>query len=59
MIHSIVTIEAIQAKARAAHAAGAGRDDHEMNWHSPALATWQEEWDRCEAAAKEAEGAEA
>jgi hypothetical protein len=50
MIHSIVTIEAIQAKARAAHAAGAGRDDHEMNWHSPALATWQEEWDRCEAA---------
>lgn len=47
---SIVSIESIREKARAAHAAGRGRDDHQMNWHSPALATWQEEWDRCEAA---------
>lgn len=48
----IVSIETIRAKARAAHAAGRGRNDHHMNWHAPARATWQDEWDRCEAAAQ-------
>lgn len=50
MTESIVTIDCIRAKARAAHAAGRGRDEHHMNWHAPALVTWQDEWDRCEAA---------
>lgn len=49
MIPSIVSIDSIRAKARAAHAAGRGRDEHHMNWHAPALATWLDEWDRCEA----------
>lgn len=50
MSQSIVTIDHIQAKARAAHAEGKGRDDHGFNWHAPALRHWQAEWDRCEAA---------
>lgn len=50
MTDQVISKDAIRQKARAAHAAGRGRDDHQMNWHSPALATWQEEWDRCEAA---------
>jgi hypothetical protein len=48
MTELIVSLEHIRAKARAAHAAGAGRDDHHMNWHAAALPHWQEEWDRCE-----------
>lgn len=50
MTEHVISIETIREKARKAHAAGRGRDEHQMNWHSPALATWQEEWDRCEAA---------
>jgi hypothetical protein len=53
MSEFIVSIDHIREKARAAHAAGAGRDDHHMNWHAPALVTWQDEWDRCEAAQQE------
>lgn len=49
MSQSIVSLASIQAKARAAHAAGAGRDEHHMNWHAAALPHWQSEWDRCEA----------
>jgi hypothetical protein len=40
----------IEAKARAAHARGVGRDEHNFNWHSyAAIAVWQTEWDRCHA----------
>lgn len=59
MTEHIISIDTIRAKARAAHAAGRGREEHQMNWHSPALATWQEEWDRCEAAKKQTEPAAA
>lgn len=46
----IITKDSIRAKARAAFAAGAGRDDHEFNWHSAdAIEVWQDEWDRCAA----------
>lgn len=48
-MHAIVTIDSIRAKAREAHAAGLGRDDHNMNWHAAALPHWLDEWDRCEA----------
>lgn len=43
----IVTKDHIRAKARRAFERGARRDDHGFNWHAPALAVWQEEWDRC------------
>lgn len=45
----IISKDAIRAKARAAHAAGRSRDSHGFNWHAPALDTWLEEFDRCEA----------
>jgi len=45
---TIISRDMIQAKARAAFARGAGRDDHGFNWHSiDAIATWQEAWDAC------------
>lgn len=53
MNQSIVSLEHIRKKARLAHAAGKGRDEHGFNWHAPALKHWQEEWDRCQAAAQE------
>lgn len=55
MSESIISIDHIRAKARAAHAAGHSRDDHHMNWHAPAARHWQEEWDRCEAETLETE----
>ena len=58
MSHSIITIDIIRAKARAAHAQGRSRDDHGMNWHAAALPTWQEEWDRCEVARLEVQSLE-
>jgi hypothetical protein len=49
MTDPIISKALIKAKARAAHARGAGRDDHGFNWHAAcAIETWQEEWDRCE-----------
>ncbi len=58
MTDQIIPIERIQAKARSAFARGDGRDDHGFNWHSPAIAAWQHEWDRCAAAAEALEVAE-
>jgi hypothetical protein len=58
-MHSIVSIDSIRAKAREAHAAGHGRDDHNMNWHAAALQHWQDEWDRCELATNEGKTAAA
>lgn len=47
----IIPVHMLQAKAQAAYARGAGRDDHGFNWHSvDAIATYQAEWDRCAAA---------
>jgi hypothetical protein len=52
----IISKDMIRAKARAAHARGAGRDDHGFNWHSScAIETWQEEWDLCQADAEQLE----
>lgn len=48
MPDQICTIAMIQEKARAAFAAGLSIDAHNMNWHAPALATWQAEFARCE-----------
>lgn len=42
----IISREFIRERARAAFAAGHSRDDHNMNWHAPALATWLAEYDR-------------
>jgi hypothetical protein len=47
---NIVSRETIRARARAAYARRAGRDDHGMNWFTPAVVDWQDEWDRCAAA---------
>lgn len=52
MTDHIISRETIRARARAAFEAGAGRDDHNMNWHAPALRTWLHEYDRLAAAAK-------
>lgn len=49
---SIISKEAIQARARAAHEAGRSRDEHGFNWHADALVHWLAEFDRCEAVAK-------
>ncbi|MCG2586520.1 hypothetical protein [Massilia sp. TS11] len=49
----IISKDRIREKARVAFQAGLGRDDHHMNPGSPAIETWQEEWDRL--AAKEQE----
>ena len=47
---SIISIDMIRAKARAAFDRGVDRDGHNFNWHSTdAIATWQTEWDRCAA----------
>lgn len=47
----IIPIHMLQAKARAAYARRAGRDEHGFNWHSvDAIAAYQAEWDRCAAA---------
>ena len=47
----IIPIHMLQAKARAAYARRAGRDEHNFNWHcTDAIAVWQAEWDRCAAA---------
>lgn len=46
MSFSIISIDAIRAKARSAFKRGLGRDAHEMNWHAIALPTWLEEYDR-------------
>lgn len=46
---SIVSIEAIRAKAQFAFRHGRGRDDHGFNWHAPAIAAWQQAWDECAA----------
>ena len=52
----IISIAMIEAKARAAFARGAGRDDHGFNWHATAAITpWQEEWDRCAIEAEQLE----
>jgi hypothetical protein len=47
MTDQIISRDLIRRKAREDFARGAGRDDHGFNWHSPAIATWQEEWDWC------------
>jgi hypothetical protein len=52
MDHSIIPRSAICAKAQAAFARGAGRDEHGFNWHAAAVPTWQAEWDRCAAATR-------
>jgi hypothetical protein len=52
MTDQIASRDHIKAMARDAFAAKRGRDSHQMNWHSPALATWLEEFDRLAAASK-------
>lgn len=47
MDNQIISVAMIQEKARRAFNRGAGRDEHGFNWHSPAIAAWQAEWDRC------------
>ncbi|MEC5164046.1 hypothetical protein [Janthinobacterium sp. CG_S6] len=49
----IVSIEQIKEKAREAFERGQSRDSHAMNWHSAALPTWLEEYDRLSALAGE------
>lgn len=49
MTDHIISRDTIRARARAAFEAGRGRDEHNMNWHAPALPTWLAEWDRCAA----------
>ena len=51
MTDQIISIAMIQEKARRAFNRGAGRDEHGFNWHSPAIAAWQAEWDQCAAQA--------
>jgi len=47
----IISHDAIRAKARGAYSRGVLRDGHNFNWHrTDAIATWQDEWDRCAAA---------
>ena len=48
MDEPIFPVAITQESARDAHARGAGRDDHNMNWHAARLPVWQAEWDRCE-----------
>jgi hypothetical protein len=55
MTHQIISKEMIRAKARAAYMRGAERDDHGMNFGSPAIEDWQNEWDRCERLVRKAE----
>lgn len=49
MTEAIISRDTIRARARAAFARGAGRDDHNMNPGSAAIADWQAEWDRMHA----------
>lgn len=50
MDESIISLDMIRAEARAAFNRGAGRDDHNFNWHATAaIAAWQAEWDTCNA----------
>ena len=52
---SIISLDMIRAKARAAFDRGAGRDEHHFNWHSTeTIAIWQAEWDKCAAEQREA-----
>jgi hypothetical protein len=52
MTEPIISRAMIVDKAREAFARGTGRDDHGFNWHSvDAIATWQDAWDACAAAA--------
>lgn len=46
MSDPIISRDHIRAKARAAFAAGKGRDDHGMNPGAAAIADWQDAWDR-------------
>jgi len=47
---SIVSRDMIATKARAAFERGAGRNDHNFNWHcTAAIEVWQAEWDLCQA----------
>jgi hypothetical protein len=50
MDEPMISRETIRERARKAHAQGKGRNDHDMNPWVEAVKTWQEEWDRCEAA---------
>ena len=51
MDEPVISLGMIRAKARAAFNRGAGRDDHNFNWHSTAaIAAYQAEWDACSAA---------
>lgn len=51
MDNAIISRDMIRAKARSAHARGAGRDEHGFNWHSAeAIEVWQAAWDECEVA---------
>lgn len=47
---AIISRETIRARARSAFEQGKGRNDHDMNWHAPAVVDWQAEWDRLAAA---------
>jgi len=58
MTEPIISRETIRARARDAFERGAGRDEHDMNWHSYALADWTDEWDRMAAAARLSEPAQ-
>lgn len=55
MMDQVISIAMIEEKARCAFSRGAGRDEHGFNWHSPAIAAWQAEWDRCAAEAEQLE----
>jgi hypothetical protein len=48
MDEPIFSLAITQESARNAHARGAGRNDHNMNWHAARVPVWQAEWDRCE-----------
>lgn len=46
MTDTILTVEAVQARARKAHAAGQSVDDCPFPWHSAARVTWLREYHR-------------
>lgn len=50
----IFSRETMRARGATAFAAGAGRNDHNFNWHSTAaIADWQQGWDDAAALARE------
>ena len=49
MDQPIVSRDMIRACARDDFAKGVGRDEHNMNPGSAAIADWQDEWDKCNA----------